>query len=63
MEKITFKEVNGVTHFSCGCKAQKIGDNFIFAPCSATCPVTQYAMKEAQRQKKDIQIQVEKKMI
>ena len=62
MDEITFKEVDGVTYFSCGCKAQLIGDNFMFSPCSATCPVVKYTIKAAQKQKKDMQIQVEKKM-
>jgi len=59
MDKITFKVVDGITYFSCGCKSQKIGTNFVFVPCRPGCPVASYTIRETVRQGKQISIQMD----
>lgn len=50
MEQITFKEVGNQTHFSCGCKTETIGENFIIDPCSLQCEVHLYCIEQSKRQ-------------
>ena len=47
MSDITMIEVDGIMNFSCGCKAQKIGHNFVITPCSPICEVYQYSLQES----------------
>lgn len=58
MEEITFKTVDGVTCYSCGCKDEKIGKNYFFSPCSGDCEVFKYAIKETKNQGKRIEVQL-----
>ena len=50
MEQITFKEVDSQTHFSCGCKTEVIGGNFLIDPCSLDCEVYLYCIEQSKRQ-------------
>ncbi len=50
MSQITFKVVDGETHYSCGCKDRVVGENYFFEPCSTECEVFHYAIEQSQRQ-------------
>jgi hypothetical protein len=56
MSNITMVVVDGVMNFSCGCKAQKIGGNFMITPCNTQCEVYQYALQESVRKGNSISI-------
>lgn len=58
MEEITFKKVGNTTHYSCGCKDEKIGKNYFFSPCSADCKVFKYVVVATRKQGKPIAVQV-----
>ena len=45
--EITVKTVDGVDVFSCGCKAQVIGGNYVMEPCGAECRVFKYFIEES----------------
>jgi len=50
-DDITFKENGNKTVFSCGCKTEVIGENFIISPCSLDCEVFKYVIELSKRQK------------
>jgi len=50
MGQITFREVGNQTHFSCGCKTEVIGKNYVIVPCSPDCEVYLYAIEQSKRQ-------------
>jgi len=53
LSKITFSvDSEGITHFNCGCEIQIVGETLFFKPCSPSCQVYQYAMKQAEKRQK-----------
>lgn len=50
MGQITFKVEGNKTFYSCGCKTEVIGENYMIAPCSLDCEVYLYAIEQSNRQ-------------
>ena len=50
MGDITFKAEGNRTLFSCGCKIEIAGEIFLMRPCSETCKVYKYVMKQCREQ-------------
>ncbi len=58
MSQITYKVVDGETHYSCGCKDRVVGENYFFEPCSTECKVFHYAIEQSHRQGNKISTQI-----
>ena len=43
--EISFEVVGDETHYSCGCRTQVVGDNFLIKPYSLSCEVYEYILK------------------
>jgi len=54
--QITFREVGNQTYFSCGCKTEVIGENFLISPCSLDCEVYLYCIEQSKRQGNTISV-------
>jgi len=53
MSEITFKELpDNVTEFSCGCRTQVIGGNYVISPCSPECRVYRYVVEQTKAEGK-----------
>ena len=50
MENITFKVEGNKTLFSCGCKTEVVGKNYLINPCSLSCEVYKYVLEQSTRQ-------------
>ena len=50
MGQITFRDEGNKTFFSCGCKTEVIGKNYVMVPCSPDCEVYLYAVEQSKRQ-------------
>ena len=56
-DNITFYIKDGITYYSCGCKDNVIGGNYIFKPCSLNCVVYKYALEQSHKQGNILSIQ------
>ncbi len=63
MEQITFRVDGNKTFFSCGCKTEVIGKNFIMVPYSPDCEVYKYIIEETKLQEKTLSYHVSKKTL
>ena len=50
MGQITFRDEGNKTFYSCGCKTEVIGENYIISPCSLECEVYKFNIEETNKQ-------------
>jgi len=50
MGQITFTVEGNKTFYSCGCKNEVIGENYMITPCSLDCEVYLYSIEQSNRQ-------------